>query len=171
MTDITLREAVTAADLNAVRQLCWAYHDFLLHNSPIDRDITETFYPRPKYEALMADLPQIHARPQGIMLLAEDGTGSPIGCGMSQDLGDGMSEIKRVFVTDAARGKGVARHICAALIDQARADGFDKVVLDTSKQLTAAQTLYDRLGFARRGPYQPIPEDILPQLMFYELPL
>ncbi len=171
MTDITLREARNAQDMDAVRQLCWAYHSFLLHNSAIDRDITETFYPRPKYEALMADLPQVHARPKGIILLAEDGDGTPVGCGMSQDLGQGMSEIKRVFVADAARGKGVARKICTTLIDQARADGFNKIVLDTSKQLAAAQILYDRLGFAQRGPYQPIPQDILPQLMFYELPL
>lgn len=171
MSEITLHTATTPDDIEAVRTLCWAYHSFLLNNSPIDREITETFYPRPKYEALMDALPQLHARPGGIMLLARDSSGTPVGCGMSQDLGKGLSEIKRVFVTDAARGKGVARQLCAALIDQARVDGFHKVVLDTSRQLTAAQMLYTRLGFAERGPYQPIPEDILPQLMFYELTL
>ena len=81
------------------------------------------------------------------------------------------AEIKRVFVTDAARGRGVAHLICDALIAQARADGFDRIVLDTSKSLTAAQRLYTALGFAERGPYQPIPSDVLPELMFYELDL
>ncbi|CAN0605899.1 unnamed protein product, partial [Ectocarpus sp. 12 AP-2014] len=86
-------------------------------------------------------------------------------------LNDDTAEIKRVYVSETVRGQGVARQICTQLIDQARADGFAKIVLDTSKSLKAAQALYDRLGFAQRGPYQPIPKDVLPELLFYELTL
>ena len=81
------------------------------------------------------------------------------------------SEMKRVFTTDAARGKGVAAQLCTHLIDQARADGFSRMVLDTSKSLTGAQRLYSKLGFTPRGPYQPIPDDVLPDLLFYEIAL
>lgn len=168
MSQITLTEATSPADLDAVRVLCWAYRDFLLSNTDIDREITETFYPVPKYKALMAKLPDLHARPKGIMLLACDADGTALGCGMTHALDEDTSEIKRVFVNDAARGKGVAGLICSALVTQARADGFTRIVLDTSKSLHAAQRLYLRLGFRPCGPYQPIPADILPELLFYE---
>ncbi len=169
MTEITLAPAVGDADLAAVRTLCWAYRDFLIENSDIDRDITETFYPVPKYEQLMNDLATLHARPKGIILLAKDALGTAVGCGMAHALDPDTSEIKRVFVTDRARGMGVAERLCAALIAQAQADGFGRIVLDTSKSLHAAQRLYTRLGFTPRGPYQDIPAKVLPELVFYEL--
>lgn len=165
---ITLHEATTAADIAAVRTLCWAYRDFLLSNTDIDREITETFYPVPKYEALMAALTTVHARPGGIILLAKTPDGTPVGCGMTHALDPQTSEIKRVFVTDAARGQGVAAQLCEALVAQAQRDGFPRIVLDTSKSLKAAQRLYLRLGFEPCRPYQPIPPEVLPELVFYE---
>lgn len=164
----TIRPVSQGADIDDVRTLCWAYRDFLLDHTAIDRGITETFYPEPKYTELMANLAQEHARPNGIILLASDGDGNPVGCGMSHALDEQTSEIKRVFVTDAARGQGLARALCSALIEQARRDGFRRIVLDTSRSLGPAQQLYAALGFAERGPYQPIPEDALPHLMFFE---
>ena len=44
-------------------------------------------------------------------------------------------------------------------------------MLDTSIALTGAQALYRAMDFKERGPYQPIPEQMLPYLKFYELPL
>ena len=81
MTRAVITLATSEADLAAVRSLCWDYHSFLLHNSDIDRDITQAFYPAAKYEALMQALPQEHARPQGIILLAKLND-TPVGCGM-----------------------------------------------------------------------------------------
>ena len=165
---VHITAVTSSADLDAVRTLCWAYRDFLLANSPMDREITETFYPVEKYSALMDDLPQLHARPEGIILLARDLDGTALGCGMSHALDAQTSEIKRVFVTDAARGKGVAARLCTALVAQAKQDGFARIVLDTSKTLHAAQRLYTSLGFTACAPYQRIPADTLPKLMFFE---
>jgi putative acetyltransferase len=171
MTRFTVSQATQPDQIEAVRQLCWDYRSFLLANTDTDSEITETFYPVPKYEALMAQLPRLHARPKGLMLLAHDSTGAPLGCGMTHALDPDTAEIKRVFVSDAARGMGVARRICEDLITQARQDGYRRIVLDTSKSLAAAQQLYATLGFAPCGPYQPIPDSVLPELLFYELPL
>ncbi len=170
MSDITLSPVTSAEDLAAVQALCWDYHSFLLHNSDIDHQITQTFYPVPKYETLMQGLAQEHARPTGIILLARL-KGQPVGCGMSHAIDRQTSEIKRVFTTEAARGQGIAAQICTALMAQARADGFTRMVLDTSETLTGAHRLYARLGFTPRGPYQPIPPDVLPVLRFYEIAL
>ena len=168
-TGISIAEAISPDDVEAVRTLCWAYRDFLVALSPSDRQITETFYPVPKYRSLMDDLPNIHAPPRGIMLLARDTNGVSLGCGMTHPLTPEIAEIKRVFTTEAARGKGIARALCLRLIDHARAAGFGRLVLDTSKTLAPAQALYTGLGFRSRGPYQDIPSEVLPNLLFYEL--
>lgn len=169
-TGATIRPAVSGDDLNAVKALCWEYRDFLLANSSIDREITQLFYPEDVYQGLMDNLAVEHARPGGVILLAEQ-NGSAVGCGMTHALTPEMAEIKRVYIAPTARNQGLAGQICEALIEQARRDGYQRVVLDTSTQLPSAQRLYERLGFARCAPYQPIPSEALPHLVFYEMPL
>lgn len=170
MSNSVIRPATTAQDLAAVRQLCWDYRDHLREVSSVDARLTETFYPVPKYAALMESLADAHARPHGIILLAEL-DGAPVGCAMSHALDAETSEIKRLFVAPQARGHRIARKLVAALMAQARRDGFSRVVLDTSVTLTAARALYASLGFAERGPYQDIPAEALPHLLFFEAPL
>lgn len=164
---VVIRPARQDTKLDAVRQLCWAYRDFLLNASPQDAEITQAFYPVPKYTTLMARLAEVHARPRGIILLAEV-DGQAVGCGMTHGLDMRTAEIKRVFVSASARGLGVASKLCRALEEQARSDGYARIVLDTSKSLLAAQRLYTRLGYSARGPYQPIPDEVLPFLLFFE---
>ena len=115
MSKIAIRPVTTAADLAAVVDLCWAYRDFLYNFGPTEQRIVETFYPQEKYSALMCRLAEEHARPRGIILLAER-DGEALGCGMSHALSETESEIKRVFVTDAARGTGAGRAICQRLL-------------------------------------------------------
>lgn len=165
-----IRPVTSAQDLAEVRRLCWDYRSALAATSPIEAELSETFYPIPKYNALMAELPNLHARPRGIILLAEI-DGQAVGCGMTHALDDSTSEIKRVFTDPDHRGKSIAADLCRALMDQARADGFSRIVLDTSINLTSAQALYAKLGFTKRGPYQDIPEIALPHLVFYEAAL
>ena len=164
---VTIVPATTPEDLAAVRELCWAYRAYLRDFAPAERRITEVFYPEAKYAALMADLARIHARPRGVVFLARQGD-TPVGCGMTQPLDSATAEIKRVYVTDAARGRGIARRLCERLIEQATEDGFECVVLDTSRAFTAARNLYVSLGFYETGPYQPIPDEMLPHLCFFE---
>ena len=165
---VTIRPATTAADLAAVRSLCWDYRDYLLSMQGVSEEVTDAFRPASKYEALMENLPILHARPKGIIMLATDPTGTPVACGMSHPLDGQTSEIKRVFVADAARGQNVAHQLCTSLNAQAHKDGFSRVVLDTHRLLHAAQRLYEKLGFSRRGPYQPMPDNVLPELVFFE---
>ena len=170
MTNVTISEPQTAEDIAAVRQLCWAYRDHLIAHSPEQRDIIELFYPEDAYSDLMDRLDQAHARPDGVILLAKK-AGTPVGCGMSHRLSPTEVELKRIYVDDAARGTGLGRALCEGLIAQARADGYQTVLLDTSQKLTSARALYAALGFKERGPYQPVPEIALPLLCFYELSL
>ena len=63
------------------------------------------------------------------------------------DEGDGVACI-RFFVLDAElRGRGLGRRLLEELLDTARAQGFDRAVLETFSDLTAAARLYREHGF------------------------
>lgn len=170
MTSYGIRQPRSAEDLDAVRQLCWDYRDLLLSLPARTRDVVQLFYPEDKYSAMLADLEKHHARPDGIILMAEQ-DGKPLACGMSRRLTNSASEIKRLYVAPDARGTGQGRALCQSLIDQARDDGFKTIFLDTSKDLQAACTLYASMGFRERGPYQPVPAAAKDPLRFFEMQL
>jgi len=77
--------------------------------------------------------------------------GQPAGCGAwrSHDDTEDVAEVKRVYVADAARGKGVARRIMSALEEDARAHGRKRIVLETGTGQPEAIALYEALGYER----------------------
>ncbi|MEA2240902.1 MAG: hypothetical protein QOD24_458 [Solirubrobacteraceae bacterium] len=68
-------------------------------------------------------------------------------CGGVKRLPDGACEIKRMFVVDAARGRGVARALLAELERLARDLGYVVARLDTGPRQTRAQRMYERAGY------------------------
>jgi len=63
------------------------------------------------------------------------------------DEGDGVAYI-RFFVLDAdLRGQGLGRRLLEELLDAARMQGFERAVLETFSDLTAAARLYREHGF------------------------
>ena len=82
---------------------------------------------------------------------------------------DGYGEVKRLFVTDAGRGKGIARALMAALEADARRSGLPWVRLETGNPLVAAVALYRALGYRVCGPFGDYPEH--PASLFMEKPL
>jgi putative acetyltransferase len=85
-----------------------------------------------------------------VFLLAEDG--APLGCGGVTSLA-GYGELKRIFTVQAARGRGVAAAIVLALEAEALAMGLSLMRLETGEQSHAALRLYERMGYARCGPF------------------
>lgn len=170
MTSVTVRAVASDDDLEAVRQLCWDYRAYLEDFSNELKSAVEFAYPADAYQALMDALPEKHARPKGIIFVAET-DGQIIGCGMSHALNHQDTEIKRVFVRSEARGTGAGKAISRALIEQARNDGFSRILLDTSRQFTGPQKLYEDLGFQRRGRYSELPPGFEDYLVFYEMNL
>jgi putative acetyltransferase len=79
--------------------------------------------------------------------------------------------VKRIFVDPAARGTGAGRGLTLGAIEQARADGYDRLCLDTFATLTEAIALYERLGFSPCPPfYDPDPE-LSGKLRFFDISL
>ncbi|KAK8050230.1 GNAT family acetyltransferase [Apiospora phragmitis] len=64
------------------------------------------------------------------------------------------AEIKRLYVDPAARGHGLGGALFAAVLAEARAKGYDEVVLDTLAHMAEARRMYEREGFRTLGePY------------------
>jgi len=91
-----------------------------------------------------------------VVLVARDDDGTALGCGALRALGDGVAEVKRMYVVPAARGRGVSRAVLGALEDAARERGWTTLRLETGDRQHAAMGFYARHGFRvvpRFGPY------------------
>ena len=75
--------------------------------------------------------------------------GVPVACGGLRPLAAGVAEIKRMFVTAAARGRGHGRALLAELERRARDAGYDRVRLYTTEVLHEARALYADAGYHR----------------------
>jgi putative acetyltransferase len=74
--------------------------------------------------------------------------GAAVGCG-GVALFEDFAEVKRMYVRDAARRRGVAGAILARLEDEARNAGLSWLRLETGDNQIAAMQLYARAGFRR----------------------
>lgn len=79
-----------------------------------------------------------------------------------------VCEMKRLWVQPAYNGKGLGKALAAAAVAAARQRGYSHMVLDTLDTLTAANKLYEGLGFVQRGSYYHNP---LPGVVFWQLQL
>jgi ribosomal protein S18 acetylase RimI-like enzyme len=84
--------------------------------------------------------------PTGVFLVARM-LGDPAGCGALRTFSPGVGEIKRMWVSPAMRGKGVARTLLEALEHSARERGLRAVRLDTHSSLAEALRLYRTAGY------------------------
>jgi GNAT superfamily N-acetyltransferase len=76
--------------------------------------------------------------PHGTMLVARLTDGIPVGCCGVRRLTEQVGEIKRLFVCEAGRRRGVARALLTASEDAARALGYRELWLDTHADEPAA---------------------------------
>jgi GNAT superfamily N-acetyltransferase len=94
--------------------------------------------------------------PHGRFLVGFD-DGEPVCAGGVKDLGDGVAEIKRMYVVPHARSRGVARALLGALEDAARELGYSCVRLDTGARQPRARAMYERAGYRSIGDYNANP--------------
>ncbi|AVP96347.1 MarR family transcriptional regulator [Ahniella affigens] len=71
----------------------------------------------------------------------------PIACGALKVNEPGIGEIKRMWVSSAARGLGIGQRLLDTLETCAKAAGLTHLRLDTNRSLHEAQALYVRNGF------------------------
>jgi putative acetyltransferase len=84
-----------------------------------------------------------------VFLLARDAAGEAVGCGALRALGDGVGEVKRMYVVPARRRSGVAGVVLAALEAEAARRGWDVLKLETGTEQPDAMAFYERHGYRR----------------------
>jgi putative acetyltransferase len=78
------------------------------------------------------------------------------GCGAVRLVDVGAAEIKRMYVSPALRGRGIATRILSHLEGEARRLGAARLVLETGERQFESVALYRRAGFVeipRYGEY------------------
>jgi putative acetyltransferase len=106
-------------------------------------------YPAESYYGL--DVYELE-EPGVAFFVARDG-GTAVGTAALVELSGGVSEIKRMFVTDAARGLGVGRLLLEALHAHARTVGVSTIRLETGLPQVAAIALYAKAGYRHIPPF------------------
>lgn len=119
------------------------------------------------FEAELAELPGRYAPPEGRLLLGRD-QDEVVGAIAMRSLGDGIAEMKRLYVRPAYRGHGYGRLLAKRIIAEAHTAGYRAIRLDTLPMMAAAIVMYRALGFWEISPYYVNP---VPGALFFELSL
>lgn len=128
-------EARFPDDLAVVREIFRAYADSL--------GIDLAFQ---NFEGELAELPGKYAAPAGRVLLARE-QGRVVGCVAMRPMGEGVCEMKRLFVQPLGRGQGLGRRLAEAICAAAKAAGYRRIRLDTLPSMSTAQEIYLAMGF------------------------
>jgi ribosomal protein S18 acetylase RimI-like enzyme len=101
-------------------------------------------------------LPAELRAPEGAYYVGYEGFEAVAGGGLRR-LGDGVAEIKRMYVRPEARSRGVAAALLRTLEEAAAAMGYAHTRLDTGPKQVTAQRLYRAAGYAEIAPYNDNP--------------
>jgi GNAT superfamily N-acetyltransferase len=80
-----------------------------------------------------------------VVLLYDDE--KPCACASFKHYEEGTVEMKRVFICQEYRGKGVSKLLIQTLEALAKERGYRKMILETGKPLIAATKLYLNMGY------------------------
>lgn len=165
-----IRRAKTKRDFEAVAQLMQAFIEWHYERHAADRRIIDSYFDPKKFAAELKNLPGEFAPPNGALLVAEE-DGKIAGCVALRSLEDGACEMKRMFVRSDFHGRGLGNLLGSAIVDEARAIGYQRMMLDTGPAQREAQGLYRKLGFTEVEPYYELSPELSDWLVFMKLDL
>ena len=90
--------------------------------------------------------------PDGLLLVAHR-DGAVEGCAGLRLLDPRLAEVKRVWVSPAARRQGLGRRLMADIERRAFERGVRELRLDTRGDLFEARRLYEQLGYREVAPF------------------
>lgn len=163
----TVSAAETPADFEAFGSVCRAYVEWCRERYRDMPWFVEEVFGYQALEDELKGLAQKYGQPAGRTMLAVGKDGVVAG-GAYRRLSETVCELKRLYVTDEARGFGLGRKLSDALISAAISDGYFTMQLDTGNRLTEAISMYQSMGFEHIAPYHEYPKRLMPYLVFME---
>jgi putative acetyltransferase len=109
------------------------------------------------------------ADPATTVFIARTPDGRALGMGALRREGNGVAEVKRMYTRPEARGQHVGSALLDEIIDLARHEGIERLVLETGDRHPEAWRLYESRGFTRCGPVLDYRDS--KWSVFYEKPL
>ena len=167
---IQIEKANTKVQLDQVRDLIRDFLRWHLYRHEEDKELINEYFNHLDFEEELASLPGKYAAPGGSLLLASIDS-EPAGCVALRKIDDRTCEMKRMFVYDQFKGKGVGNALAKAIIEEAHRIGYSVMKLDTSFRQIEAQKLYQKFGFLKTEPYYSLPQKLKDWLVFMELKL
>ena len=109
------------------------------------------------FDKELAQLPGQYVPPAGRLILAIENS-QVAGCVALRPIGEGVCEMKRLYVRPNFRGRGLGRDLTARIMSEARDIGYKVMRLDTLPgKMDLALGMYRSLGFREIEPYYPNP--------------
>jgi GNAT superfamily N-acetyltransferase len=168
---VDVRDAESARDLDEVRRLFRAFVVWHHDRQGQNAGLVTSYFDEAEWQAELDTLPGAYAAAAGGALLLAGDTGTALGCVALRRLDAESCEMKRMFVDDAGRGRGVGRALGEAVLSRARELGYPVMYLDTSVEQHEAIGLYRSLGFEECEPHHDVPDAMREWLVFFRLDL
>ncbi len=144
----TIKQVESAEEIEQTRQLFHEYVTWLGVNLCFQN-----------YDREVAELPGEYAPPTGRLYLASEND-QAAGCIALRKLGDGVCEMKRLYVRPHVRGRRLGRTLVDRIIEDARQMGYSRMRLDTLPgKMDSAIAMYRSLGFRDIDRYYDNPYD------------
>jgi putative acetyltransferase len=124
-----------------VEQVHSATDDVRVLIEELDQTLAREYLPEQQHGLRLDTIFQPHVR----FFIARQ-CGRAVGCG-GVALFESYAEVKRMYVRDDARGRGIARALLARIKSEVRLQGLDLLRLETGDRQFAAIRLYERAGF------------------------
>jgi putative acetyltransferase len=82
-----------------------------------------------------------------VFYVAYDDNETAVACGALKHYDDQTAEIKRMYVKQKHRGRGISKLILSELEDKAKELNFNRLVLETGLKQPEAMNLYSKFGY------------------------
>jgi putative acetyltransferase len=131
----------------------------------LDQELAAEYLPEQRHGLALEALFQPHIR-----FFVARLNGAAVGCG-GMALFDDFAEVKRMYVRETARGRGVAQALLTRIETEARIAGFVVLRLETGERQAAALRFYARAGFqpcTAFGDYVPMRPESIATSIFME---
>jgi putative acetyltransferase len=90
----------------------------------------------------------------GLILVIDNKSGEEIGCAGIRKSEDKIAELKRMFIKESHRNKGLGDGLMRRAIQLSKDLGYEKIRLDTLDTMKPAMALYEKFGFKETGAYR-----------------